>query len=50
MKKYLKKHHLLKSGSRAPPDIIKKMYEQALLGGDIRNSNKNNIIHNYLAD
>ncbi len=50
MKKYLKKHHLLKSGSRAPPDIIKKMYEQALLSGDVRNSNKNNIIHNYLAE
>ena len=50
MKNYLKRHNLLKSGSRAPPDIIKKMYEQSLLGGDIRNSNKNNVIHNYLAE
>ena len=50
MKKYLKRHNLLKSGSYAPPDVIKKMYEQALLGGDIRNSNKTNIIHNYLAE
>ena len=50
MKKYLKRHNLLKSGSYAGPDIIKKMYEQALLGGDIRNSNKTNIIHNYLAE
>jgi hypothetical protein len=50
MKNYLKRHNLLKSGSRAPPDIIKKLYEQALLGGDIRNSNKTNIINNYLAE
>ena len=50
MKSYLKRHNLLKSGSRAPPDVIKKLYEQSLLGGDIRNANKDNIIHNYLAE
>ena len=50
MKSYLKRHNLLKSGSRAPPDVIKKLYEQSLLGGDIRNANKDSIIHNYLAE
>ena len=50
MKNYLKRHNLLKSGSKCPPDVIKKMYEQALLGGDIRNTNKNSIVHNYLAE
>ena len=50
MKSYLKRHNLLKSGSQSPPDVIKKMYEQALLGGDIRNSNKASVIHNYLAE
>ena len=49
MKNYLKRHNLLKSGSHAPPEIIKKIYEQSILGGDIRNSNKANVIHNYLA-
>ena len=49
MKNYLKRHNLLKSGSRAPPEIIKKIYEQTILGGNIRNSNTNNIIHNYLS-
>ena len=50
MKKYLKRHNLLKSGSHAPADVIKKLYEQSLLGGDIRNSNKDNLIHNYLSE
>jgi hypothetical protein len=50
MKSYLKRHNLLKSGSRAQPDVINKLYEQCLLAGDIRNANKNNIIHNYLAE
>ncbi len=50
MKNYLKRHNLLKSGSNAPSDVIKKIYEQSLLGGDIRNANKKSIIHNYLAN
>ena len=50
IKGYLKRHNLLKSGSHAPPDVIKKMYEQVLLSGEIRNSNKDNLIHNYLAE
>jgi hypothetical protein len=50
MKNYLKRHNLLKSGSNAPPDLIKKLYEQSLLTGDVRNTNKNSIVHNYLAE
>ncbi len=50
MKNYLKRHNLLKSGSNAPPDVIKKLYEQSLLSGDIRNTNKKSIVHNYLAE
>ena len=50
MKNYLKRHNLLKSGSNAPPDVIKKLYEQSLLSGDVRNTNKKSIVHNYLAE
>ena len=50
MKNYLKRHNLLKRGSNAPPDVIKKLYEQSLLTGDVRNTNKNSIVHNYLAE
>ena len=50
MKNYLKRHNFLKSGSNAPPEIIKKMYEQCLLAGDIRNLNNKSFIQNYLAN
>jgi len=48
MKKYLKQHNLLKSGSKCPPDVIKKLYEQSFLCGIIKNNNKENLIENFL--
>jgi hypothetical protein len=50
MKNYLRKHNLLKAGSEAPNDVIRKLYEQCLLSGNIHNTNKDNILHNYLND
>jgi hypothetical protein len=50
MKNYLRKHNLLKAGSEAPNDIIRKLYEQCLLSGNINNTNKDNLLHNYLND
>ena len=47
MKNYLRKHNLLKAGSEAPNDIIRKLYEQCLLSGNIHNTNKDNLLHNY---
>ena len=46
MKKYLKRHNLVKSGSFAPPHLIKKIYEQSLLSGDIKNKSAENILSN----
>jgi hypothetical protein len=48
IKQYLRDNNLIKLGSSAPPDVLKKMYESSLLSGDINNINKDNIIHNYL--
>ena len=50
VKKYLKERGLLKSGSNAPNDVIRKMYESAMLTGDILNKNKDNLIHNLLSE
>ena len=50
MKNYLRKHNLLKAGSEAPNDVIRKLYEHCLLSGNIHNINKDNLLHNYLND
>ena len=48
IKQYLRDNNLIKLGSSAPPDVLKKMYESCMLSGNINNINKDNIIHNYL--
>tara|TARA_B110000483_G_scaffold243573_1_gene334257 strand:+ start:5632 stop:6672 length:1041 start_codon:yes stop_codon:yes gene_type:complete len=49
IKKYLKAHNLLKSGSEAPPDVLRQLYEQTKLAGEINNNNSDNMLHNYLS-
>ena len=50
IKKYLKSHNLLKSGSIAPSNIIKKIYEQAMLSGSVNNiTNGSNLIENLIS-
>lgn len=47
VKNYLKKYNLLKTGSDAPPDVLRTMYEQAILAGEINNKGKDNLLHNF---
>lgn len=47
---YLKRHGLLKVGSVAPPDVLRHIYEQSILSGDIHNTAKETLIHNFLND
>ena len=48
MKKYLMDRNLLSSGSFAPPDVIKKMYEEANITADITNHDDEKLLENYL--
>jgi len=50
IKKYLKQHGFLKSGSVAPNNVLREMYESAMISGDITNINDAVQIHNYLED
>jgi hypothetical protein len=50
VKNYLRKKNLLKIGSDAPPDILRQIYENSILAGDIENKSKETLIHNYMHD
>jgi len=48
VKMFLIKKGLIKSGSSAPNDVLRKMYESAnMICGDIQNHNTDILLHNY---
>ena len=47
MKDYLYSHGILKVGNNAPKDLIKKLYEESILAGEVNNISKDVLIHNY---
>ena len=47
IKAYLREHNLIKIGSNAPNDVLRKLYESAMLAGEITNSNPTTLLHNF---
>ena len=51
VKKYLIKHGFIKIGTTAPNDVLRKMYESAIMVcGDIQNHNPDNLLYNFFND
>ena len=47
VKNYLRKRNLLKTGSDAPPDVLRSMYENAVLTGEVSNDANDTLVHNF---
>lgn len=45
---YLQEKNIIKAGSMAPNNVLRKMYEDLFLSGNVENINSENLIHNYM--
>ena len=50
VKRYLRKHNLIKAGTTAPENVLRKLYEDSFLAGDIYNKNPDILLHNYMKE
>jgi hypothetical protein len=49
IKKYLRQNGIIKIGSTCPADILRKTFESAVLTGEVTNTNKETLLHNFLS-
>ena len=50
VKDYLRRHNLIKIGSNSPEYVLRNMYENAYLSGNVLNKNSDILLHNWHKD
>lgn len=50
IRKILKKQGIIKVGSTCPNDILRKTFETSMMAGEITNTNKETLLHNFLSN
>ena len=50
VKNELIKNNLLKLGSTAPSNVLRKMFEESNMAGEILNTGGDTFMHNYMKD
>lgn len=50
IKNYLRTRKLYKVGSSAPDDVLREIYVNAQLAGNVENNNPETLVHNYVND
>jgi hypothetical protein len=50
IKYYLRKHNLIKIGTSAPENVLRTIYENSNLSGDIYNKNVTTLLHNFMKE
>jgi len=48
VKNYLKHHGLIKVGSTAPNDVVRRIYECSVMSGEVFNNSKDVLLHNFV--
>lgn len=48
VKQYLRDHNLIKTGTTAPNHVLRNLYENSILSGEINNKSSNVLLHNFI--
>ena len=48
IRNYLRERKLYKIGSTAPDDVLRDIYKNAILTGNVENNNSDTLVHNFL--